>query len=234
MNGLKASKRLIQAIVALIVSLVLCIGVCFAWFALNGKVDATGLNNAVRGINIKTLEVKVYRLDATDNENVYTKGDLIKSGKMDNYGGIISSPTVVLLEITYEFEQSLAKTYDIRALCSDAERKVEKEKNADSFNCNLSDAITFYSAVAGTGNSFTLAKSDSFYNGNVKSLDLKLTSVNCAASEANKPYTFYCAVDYVDTYITQLYALALENQGTLNSKMTFGADIVFYMSETTA
>ncbi len=63
MKVLKASKKLITAIVSFVLSLVLCIGVCLAWFSANKKVGAKNQNIGLENGDIIKFEVTVYYLD---------------------------------------------------------------------------------------------------------------------------------------------------------------------------
>ena len=233
-RGVKISKRLVRAIIAFAVSLVLCIGVCFAWLSNVSRAGGDGLKNTLKGVNIATLEVKVYALTAIGTENVYAKGAELTGGKMKDYGNLLSTePTVALLEITYSFEQALDKKYDIHALGSADKRTLTKSPQGDSFQGNLSDAVEFFSASA-NGNNFTLARDKGFYGADDEKITdvlLTRTAITCKDKTAKTRYSFYCAVDYVETQITQLYSKALANGGTLSSQLIFGADIAFYMTE---
>lgn len=69
----RASKRLINAIIALVVSVIFCIGVCLAWFAVNDNVSGNGLQTQVKGADIVSFNVKAYYLDFNGDDKTTFK-----------------------------------------------------------------------------------------------------------------------------------------------------------------
>lgn len=175
----KASKRLVTAIIALVASVILCIGVCLAWFAVNNEVRGDGLRSELRGDDIVSLTVKAYYLNET--EGVYeiaADGDKYADGSditdslgtaisvdvngdgVINYNGDAMRPfaygnytTAVLFKIDYELLADSAKTFRIFAECpSDtADTRLTVENNNGKFTSKLSNAVKFYEAESGTG-----------------------------------------------------------------------------------
>lgn len=72
----RASKRLIHAIIALVASVILCIGACLAWFAMNSEVSGNGLQTQVKSGDIVSFEVQAYYLDFNgSNTQNYIKAE---------------------------------------------------------------------------------------------------------------------------------------------------------------
>ena len=67
----KASKRLINAIIALVASVILCIGVCLAWFAMNDEVTGEGMQTQIKSGDIVSFNVTAYYLDYSSSNNNY-------------------------------------------------------------------------------------------------------------------------------------------------------------------
>ena len=236
---MKASKRLIKAIIALIASFVLCVSVCFAWFASNQDVRANDLPPDLRFTNVKDFKVIAYQLVNGATEGTYTydrtkpiNSDTKKSIAMNQYGGMdVTTSRALLLEFKYEFEVKENKTYNIGASCEDAERIIDKyESSADRFTCRLSDASSFY-AVTVNGSSVTQGKAISFYDDAVNNKTNSVKFNDEGLTDSVSGSSFYCMIDYVDLNISMLYALALDMGGTLNSSMLFRSDIGFYIEE---
>lgn len=229
---MKASKRLLKAIAALVASLVLCVGVCLAWFAVNGKVSANDAAASVKDINIKSFRVKAYNLTPAegDDPDLFVKGEVLKT--LWEYGSLESSATALLLEFEWEFagDGTSGKNYNVYAklekLLGDV---VEGDASAGDdydFKCDLSEAIDFY-AVTVSGTSVTRE------SGLAADENGRLT-IN-AQAVPDRPtgtlYTCYCMISYNDDEIAELYSKALDLGGELNSSMGFDDDINFYMEE---
>ena len=234
---MKATKRLTKSIVALVASLVLCVGVCIAWFATSNFVDSKGSSSQLQNVNISVFKVTAYHLKAGATDGAYIIGDKIDDAKMDGYGEITNDKdarTAVLLEIEYEFVGTQNKSYNIYANCSEEVRSVEKDdKKEDNFICNLSDAVKIFRAELNGGN-VTLAEGgelDFFATENDATVKKNLTVNADAISDVARAGVCRVVLDYDDMYIAQLYAIALDKDGTLSSKMDFTGDIEIYIEE---
>lgn len=140
----KASKRLVISIVALIGSVILCIGVCLAWFAFNNDVNGNGLQTQLRDDDIVSLQVTAYYLNdsvggyvmATEyGGNKDKDGNVILDGMLEinvdgDADGVIngsdamrpfaygnSYSTAVLFKIDYVLMSDSGKTFRIFAEC---------------------------------------------------------------------------------------------------------------------
>lgn len=247
-NGnLKVSKRLWRAIVTFIASLVLCAGVCFAWFAVSAKVDGNGMATEFEGINIKNFSVKAYSLQETNGNltvDSYLTGSKVE---MQPYGGTIgtdNSTQALLLEISYEFKSVTGKKYNIYSGCDEVAQFVSKIEGKDSFTCHLSDAVKYnratVSGVPAKGTAVTLVAdselsylyqtenedSESVYA--KRTLQLNGDEITDSSSLTGK---FYLVIDYDALYVAELYSAVLNADGTLNSEIAFGGDMNFYMQE---
>lgn len=245
---MKATKRLIKALIALIASVVLCIGVCLAWFATNDNVGADDMQSAVHGENITKFEVNAYKLTATaDNAGNFTIGEIYDKSSaivMPTYGDTLDgerTTTAVLLEISYECNE---KTFRIQANCNQKYGFDMDKSTPDTFVCYLSDAVEIFKSVdvtksggkvvggtaeiTGEGETFTLEVDGEIRKRNLSIAD-NITSGNGA---------FYCIIDYSEENIQELYSLAADNGGGISSAINFSfgtsdvRDIVFYMEET--
>ncbi|MGN0804114.1 MAG: Ig-like domain-containing protein [Candidatus Coproplasma sp.] len=68
----KASKRFISSVIALVGSIVLCIGACLAWFATNNEVTGNGMNTQVKSGDIVNFAVTAYYLDYSSSSDNYS------------------------------------------------------------------------------------------------------------------------------------------------------------------
>lgn len=243
---MKATKRLLGAIAALVASIVLCIGVCLAWFSVNDKVNGNGMQSGVKGVNIKTLNVTAYKLTEAAADGVYIKGAAISGNavKMESYGGLNPATTALLLEISYSFYSAEGKNYNLYAKCNKTLQSVSPVAGGgDLFECHLSDAVRLYgAAVEGTSVTLTDSEGKSFFSveetedgsQTVKS-DVILNGQGLSDGTGEETVRLYFVIDYYDLYVNELYALILNNGGTLNSAITFSGedDIGFYMEEAT-
>lgn len=174
----KASKRLIHAIIALVASVILCIGACLAWFAMNNEVSGNGLQTQVKSGDIVSFEVTAYYLDYNSvNENysvVVGNSELIKDANgtplaIDHNGDMIINSsdsskdvmrpyslmgeytTAVLFKVEYEIEDGSSKKFRIFAECDeDSLLNVERDGETTNFTSGLSNTITFVSATKST------------------------------------------------------------------------------------
>ncbi|MGN1060785.1 MAG: InlB B-repeat-containing protein [Candidatus Coproplasma sp.] len=168
----KASKRLISAIIALVASVLLCIGVCLAWFAVNNQVEGNGLQSQLRGEDIISFDVTAYFLDFDSEAQTYSivngnRDDILDSSgdkiTVDfNGDGIINKQdedkdamrpftlvgaytTAVLFKMDYVLKGDTQKYFRLFAECPENTRiKVVNESSA--FKSNLSNSIEFYKA----------------------------------------------------------------------------------------
>lgn len=237
---MKASARLVKALIALVVSVVLCIGVCLAWFSSNGKTDADGMGSHIKSTNIKTFSVKAFSLtDRKESGGVvtYTVGDERKGNSviMEEYGNIQGNETAILLRFYCAFIEETGKHYDIAAeFAQEVKAPVAEDTEGDcDLMCNLSEVLDFFGAVIGG----TVKKGDKVVQGSSLKPAEDGGKVNLNGGEAydgDLTYTFYCIIDYSDSAIEEKYLYALNNiEGcSLNSQMRFVKNMSFYVAET--
>lgn len=243
---MKDSKRLLKAVAALVASVVLCLGVCLAWFSANRKVDANNANTAIRDINIKSFEVKAYRLtraSGAGNAVAYNVGTeaVSTSIKMSDYGGLVgNSSTALLLEFSYVFNEALGKNYAIYAHCDNTRGDVTGKTVGDALrlNCSLSSVINFYDiAETQTGAkpsavTQSTQKSEEVIPDTKGSLITIKNAISDAGADGTQTVKFYCLIDYVESKVYTQYYKALSIEGTtLSTPMDFDNDISFYMQE---
>ncbi|MGN1104476.1 MAG: Ig domain-containing protein, partial [Candidatus Coproplasma sp.] len=140
----RASKRLVMSIIALVASVILCIGMCLAWFAMNKDVSGNGMQTQVKGSDIVSFEVVASYLDfndsnktdykTTDNGNVSTlektfdkddNGVLDLSSdngsssndEMRSFDSTKMYSSAVLFTVDYEILAGSDKTFRIYATC---------------------------------------------------------------------------------------------------------------------
>lgn len=244
---MKATKRLVKALIALAASIVLCIGVCLAWFASNASVEANDLSERIKSTNIIQFDIEAYKLtDKTirtvDGATVTTftvgdkrNGDLIK---MAEYGGLVgNSDTAILLKFTYTFDDTLGRNYAIYADCKDMRKEVDANSDTGELRleCALSSVINFYGMSGeGTTNS-TVTQQTEITGEAVPDTDSTFITLKGGISDSEKNGTFYCIVDYVEDKIFSQYYQALTIDGTtLSTPMDFLPDIEFYIGESSA
>ncbi|MGN1373158.1 MAG: InlB B-repeat-containing protein [Candidatus Coproplasma sp.] len=170
----RASKKLINAIIALVVSVILCIGVCLAWFSMNSDVSGNGLQTQVKSGDIVDFKVTAYYLDYDTNAYSVAKGNFTLNGTTitvdyndDKIINTLSSEsdgtkkdvmrpysvsggytTAVLFKIDYEIVDGSTKKFRIFAECDkDSRLKVTDEDKDDNFISYLSNTVTFISAT---------------------------------------------------------------------------------------
>lgn len=253
---MKTSARLIKAFIALVVSCVLCIAVCLAWFAQNEKVDANGMQSMVFDGDIQDFTVTAYRLvkvNENDNTNfkVHSKYDEGSAVEMPAYGKLddpsIPYTTAVLLEVTFNGND---KNYTIRADCN-TKYGFFGPAVADTFNCYLSDAVEIFktvtvakdgenvvcgtATVSGAGEKFTYEETETV-NGETKTVTKK-QNMTLVENYSGSSGAFYYIINYSEENITKLYQLAADNGGGISSAINFNfgsngeKDIVFYIQE---
>ncbi|MCM1545890.1 MAG: hypothetical protein NC033_02530 [Clostridiales bacterium] len=243
---MKASARLIKALLALAGSVVLSIGVCLAWFATNGEVDANDLNSMIKSTNISEFNITAYNLtDKTSGANgavsyklgsvrgESAKGDAIE---LPVYGGLGVDVTAILLRFDCKFIEPEGNNYDVAAAFSEKVGDEVEKYGTDGIDliCELSDVLDFYVTDATTettvGNSVALGEKISH-----SKEDTELILNGGAASDTESiTYSFFVIIDYNEQSIEEKYAFALNNvEGcTLNSQMKFASNMSFYVAET--
>ena len=242
---MKASVKLVKALVGLAVSVVLSIGVCLAWFSTNNKVDGDGASSTLSDINISKFTVTAYNLkksaegvDADGNGYIdyeILAADDSGSFVMKPYGNLDGLDTAVLLKFTYDFKMALGKDYGIfvqyaKTLFNEDNAMVSRNEGDATyeFKCDLSSAVGFYGAQVSSGTARRLAKVDSVEE------NKNLLNLNGGAATDGEGATreFYCIVDYVETNVEELYTYVLDElNGSLMSQMKFVNDMGFYMAE---
>lgn len=240
MKVLKASKRLVTAIIGFVLSLVLCIGVCLAWFAINGEVDANGLNSGMRGINITQFSVTAYTLKDRKTANgvtTFTLGEeatvVDDAVKMENYGNLFGRETALLLEFSYDFDKALGSNYGIFAeftkTIEDENGVVENPESNGNFLSDLSAATAFYGAslAAGTGGATVVTQSAGLTADESERVNLN----NSAATDehAGTVEKFYCIIDYDQQKISDLYLRVTFLGGSIWSQIEFNYNMLFYI-----
>lgn len=162
---MRATKKLVSAILALIASIVLCIGGCLAWFSNNERVEVSGVNNQFRGSGIVDFKVTAYYLDALDKDFVNfekaTTGnlDVLGAVKVDGNGdGVLNQnsddkmrpytlssnySSVVLFKIEYELLPDAEKNYRVYVSCSQDDRLKVNSAGTNSYSSSLSNAVWF-------------------------------------------------------------------------------------------
>ena len=245
---MKATKRLLKAVALLAASVILCIGVCLAWFAVNGKVDATDAETHINDMNIKDFEVKAYRLTLdgyTDDAPTYTVGKeaFSESVKMTDYGGLIANTsTALLLEFSYTFYDDLGRTYAIYAGCNDTRGQITEGDTVEGvmhLSCALSSVIDFYDikgsqtgAKPSTVTQNTEAKAGRDVPNTDGSIITILDGISDSGADGRTTVKFYCIIDYVENKIYSQYYKALTIEGTtFSTPMDFANDIYFYIEE---
>lgn len=246
MSKLKATKNLIRAVIALVASLVLCIGVCLAWYAQNGKVWGDGLNSNIKSTNITQFDVEAYTLSDKVTQTVdgtsvttFTVVDKIEGDnpvkQMTAYGGMVDvKVTALLLKFTFTFDDTLNKNYAIYANCTDTRSPITGDGTL--LECALSSVISFYGMNSGeTEESTTVTQKAEIKGEAVPDTNRSLITLKDGISDSQKSGTFYCIVDYVeDKIFTQYYKALTINGTTFSTPMDFSSDIEFYIGESSA
>lgn len=248
MKALKASKKLITSVICFALSLVLCVGVCLAWFAVNKKVESDGAKVGVRNSDIVRFNVTVhylngvtggYGLASTGNVagagNVDINGDgvLVSEDSMRPYGGLVTFTTAVLFEIDYEIVTS-DKNYRIYASCPEDNaftvEPLDEEKN--NFESALSNTVGFYLNVGVDGEVFSKAdkSAETFIkddNGKRNVIMLKEKIVPSAADAETGNYVgkTYVIMDYMPESFIYLSSLMIGAGGSLQSKLSMAGDL---------
>lgn len=196
----RASKRLINAIIALVASVILCIGVCLAWFAMNNNVSGEGMQTQVKSGDIVDFNVTAYYLNYDNNSYSVTEGNFTLNGKdievdhnndkiintltsesggstqkdeMRPYSVSGGYTTAVLFKVDYEIVDGSQKKFRIFAECDKNSRlKVTDEDKDGNFTSYLSNAVTFFSATQ----SATQSGTSTFAAGDDTTLDYTYTT----------------------------------------------------------
>ena len=249
MKALKASKKLITSIICFALSLVLCVGVCLAWFAVNKKVESDGAKVGVRNSDIVKFKVTVhylngatggYRQASTGNVtgagNVDINGDgvLVSEDSMRPYGGLATFTTAVLFEIDYEIVTS-DKHYRIYASCPEdnaftVEPLDEEKKN---FESALSNTVGFYDVkVSNDGEVFSKSgnQAEAFIKNNNDKRNVIMLKENIVPSTADEETgnyvgKTYVIMDYMPESFIYLSSLMIGAGGSLQSKLSLPGDL---------
>ncbi len=247
---MKATKRLLKAVAALIASLVLCIGVCLAWFATNGKVDANDLQSNIKSLNITEFKIEAYTLtekkttvEGEQTVTTYTVGESAgdTSVAMSKFGGLEgNSITALLLKFTFTFDETLNKNYEIYADCKKMRGEIKEGDTVDDVMhllCSLSSVIDLYD-VGETGEiavGDTVTQTAAKQGTEVTDTDGTIISLKDGISDSALQGTFYCIIDYTEDKVFSQYYKALTIDGTsFSTPMDFFCDIDFYMGESSA
>lgn len=236
---MKATKRLVKALIALVASVILCIGACLAWFATNNDVNANGLQSQINDINIKSFTVTAYSLKGkkvTSGVTTYAVGSEVTPNNgginMEAYGNLWGKETALLLEFKYEFNENLGKNYAIYAELEKTIGEVIKNTATGTeydFLCDLSLATGFYGAtVAGVTADSVVTRNGEL---TAEDEDEKQINLNGGAAAYGDGLVFYCIIDYDARNMESLYLEICEMGGSIFSKMLFEDDISFYMQE---
>lgn len=248
---MKATKRLLKALIALIASVVLCIGVCLAWFVTNGKVDANNFSSSIKSSNIKEFTIEAFAL--TDKQTRITGGQTVTTYKvgesagkssvsMSKFGGLEgNSITALLLKFTFTFGETLNRNYEIYADCESMRGEIVEGDTVDGImhlECALSSVIDFYDVSAtgeielGTTVTQTTVKAGTEITGTDGTLIPLIDGISDSDSLSG---TYYCIIDYNEDEVFTQYYKALNIEGTsLSTPMDFLCDIEFYMGESSA
>ena len=257
MKALRASKKLIISIVCFAVSVVFCLGLCLAWFAINDKVGGEGSKVSAIGSDIVRFDVNVYYLDSSgtgfvkaDTGNV--KGLLQDYNVDDGEDGKLTSDkdemrpygalgakfaTAVLFEIEYEIIVS-SKTYRIFASNTSETFGVKKNENKeDSFDSALSNVIGYYNATLNNSlyskvnaNADALTFVDENYNKNsFITLKKNITPNTADGKTGHYVGEALFIMDYIDDPFLYLSSLMIQEGGSLNSRLLFDGDLTISM-----
>ncbi|MDE6074826.1 MAG: hypothetical protein K2G26_00140 [Clostridia bacterium] len=219
MKALKVSKRLLKAIIALAASIILCGGICLAWFAMNDKVGANGANTAIKDINIKDFEVKAYELKTPSYEGgvtTYSVGNEVAgpSVEMSAYGEFAGGATALLLEFSYTFNEDLGKDYAIFAYCKDTYGEITSKTDGSGLvlDCALSSVISFYE-IAGSqpaSKPSTVTVDSEKENKDIDDTDGSIVTIQegikDTGADGTKTIKFYCIIDYAENKIYSQYS----------------------------
>lgn len=254
----RASKKLVLAIISLAVSVVVCVGACLAWFALNQKVSGNGLNFELRGDDLISFNVTAYYLEydlETDSyclasngnhEDIISEVDQNANGvinandKMRPYGVAINYTTAVLFKMDYEFKDSSEKLFRIFCECPISTRLsvVRATEQEDYFNSSLSNAIKFEN-VTQSGSSFLLnGQKNTFVDANHEQCfhvdfydGISAQNTVDKNSDGNRVGTKFVVMDYDGDRFAYLSSLLLENGGGLSSGLELLGDLLFGIEE---
>ena len=245
MKALKVSKKLLKAIIALAGSIILCGGVCLAWFAVNDNVGADGTIPSIRDINIKDFEIKAYELKTPSYEGgvtTYSVGDEVAGPNvvMSAYGEFAGGATALLLEFSYTFNEDLGKDYAIYAYCEDTYGEITSKTGSNGLvlDCALSSVISFYE-IAGSqpaSKPSTVTVDEEKKGQDIDDTDGSIITIQegikDTGADGTKTIKFYCIIDYAENKIYSQYYKALTIEGTtLSTPMDFANDISFYIQE---
>ena len=250
MNAVRVSKRLITAIIGFVLSVVLCLGICLAWFAMNKHADSGGSSVSINNGEIVRFDVNVYYLNtasggfikastgnvAVENGTVdhETQGKIDEGDNMRPYGGFGNNyATAVLFDIEYEIRVS-DKSYRIFASCPKENgdlsvTPIDETKN--SFTSDLSNVVGFYNAKeTGAYYNKTTNSADTFLQSDFRKIfnvSLKNNIVPNTANGSNGNFEgrVLFIMDYMQAPFNLLSTLMASEGGRLDSRLVFNGDL---------
>lgn len=253
------SKKLVLAIVALVVSVVVCVGACLAWFALNEKVSGNGLNFELRGDDLVSFNVTAYYLEYDAVTASYTlaesgnHGDILNDvdqnangiinaeDKMRPYGVGVSYTTAVLFKMDYEFKSDSEKDFRIFCECPTSTRLSvvrTPELGDDDFNSSLSNAIKFENAEKSNSSYALNGQKNTFVDSNYEQCfhvdfydGINAQNTQDKNEAGNCVGTRFVVMDYDGDRFAYLSSLLLENGGGLSSGLELLGDLLFGIEE---
>lgn len=260
MKAIKASKKLITAILSFVLSLVLCVGVCLAWYSANRKVGAGSPSVGLVEGDIISFTVNAYYLDTAtggykkaDTGNVAFEGGFETGAEhvdADTFGlledddfmrpyGVIGSPfaTAVLFEIEYELRTSKT-SYRIFASCpANSALDVEDTDEDDIYTSGLSNAVGYYGVnVSESEDTYSKAGEavDRFVQDNAKNnvvvLEKEIVPEKANNERGNHVGKIYVIMDYIPENFIYLSSLIISKGGTLNSGLMLTGDLSISIS----
>lgn len=254
MKALRASKRLILSIVGFVLSVVLCLGVCIAWFAMNEAVDSDGAGTSVNRGDIVEFTVDVYYLNNatggykkadTGNEDGEEKlltpvdakplGELNSGDEMRPYGGFGNGyATAVLFDIKYEIlvSDKHYKIYASRPKENSDITVTAADDTKSTFNSDLSNVVGYYRATE-TGTLYTKKsnKASSFIKEDLSDKSLTVSLENDIvpntrdAETGNYKGRSLFIMDYIEAPFIYLSSLMISEGGNLFSSLKFKGDL---------
>jgi hypothetical protein len=239
---MKVSKKLITSLACLLLSVVVCVWACYAWFSLNGNVDAGNINTSVidGGNDIVSIEVTTYYLEEVESSSstaIYKQVAPMGSGDMYEYGNTDNYCTAILLQVQYEINPSTEKKFAMGASTINSTSEVQTtigNGGKISYSSHLSNVVSFTEAKLNEGDG-TFSPSGNTYNylnkadngDYVKSSQIYIIEDIGGASGKQ---TKYLIVDYNADLFGNIFSLVLANGGNISSKVTFDGDITITLS----
>jgi hypothetical protein len=242
---MKITKRLLNSILCLVLSLALFAGVCYAWFVASSDANIEGIFSGVSDPDIQEFSVNAYYLDyvnASDKTQGYKKRSttpLSQNSSLDEYS-FSGKCTALLVELTLTVKEvAEAYTYAVGVeskTSTDLQVVKDTNGNLDYFTWFLSNAIYLQNAAYQKASNTYLASGSKTYSF-VEDVSLEKTSVivlqgDAFAGQTNGySVTLYYLLDYKsDNIDTVLSALAVEHGGGLHTPtklITDPTDLIF-------